>query len=55
MTPSVLPLYAKFILKMDECLVGFAAIETLLSIPFWRWVYTNKGPKYGDCLPFLIN
>ncbi|MHA1689314.1 MAG: MFS transporter [Promethearchaeota archaeon] len=55
---SVLPLYAKFILKMDESLVGFAAIGiaigTLVSIPFWRWVYANKGPKYGLCLAFII-
>jgi len=53
-----LPLYAKFVLKMDEALIGFAAvgvaIGALISIPFWRWIYANKGPKYGLLLAIGI-
>ena len=45
-----LPLYAKFVLKLDEALLGFAAVGValgaLISIPFWRWLYAKKGPKY---------
>jgi GPH family glycoside/pentoside/hexuronide:cation symporter len=58
LTLSVLPLYARFILKMDESMVGFAAIGialgTLVSIPFWRWIYARRGPKYGLLLAFGI-
>jgi len=45
-----LPLYAKFVLKLDEALLGFAAVGValgaLISIPFWRWLYAKRGPKY---------
>ncbi len=50
-TLIALPLYAKFVLKMDEALIGFAALGialgALIGIPFWRWVYAKKGPKYA--------
>lgn len=58
LTLTVLPLYAFFILKMDESMVGFAAIGvalgTITSIPFWRWIYAKKGPKYGLMLAIGI-
>lgn len=58
LTLTVLPLYARFILNMDEGTVGFAAIGFALgiiaSIPFWRWVYAKKGPKYGLLLAIGI-
>ncbi|MFW9898477.1 MAG: MFS transporter [Candidatus Thorarchaeota archaeon] len=53
-----LPLYAKFVLKMDDALIGFSAVGialgALISIPFWRWIYANKGPKYGLLLAIGI-
>ena len=58
LTLTVLPLYAKFVLKMEESMVGFAAIGialgTLISIPFWRTIYAKKGAKYGLLLAFGI-
>jgi GPH family glycoside/pentoside/hexuronide:cation symporter len=58
LTLSVLPLYAFFILGMDEGMIGFAAVGvalgTIASIPFWRWIYTKKGPKYGLMLSIAI-
>lgn len=58
LTLSVLPLYAFFILGMDEGMIGFAAIGVALgtigSIPFWRWMYANKGPKLGLFLSIAI-
>lgn len=58
LTLSVLPLYAKFILQMDDSLVGFSAIglalALLASIPFWKWIYTKKGAKFGLMLAFGI-
>ena len=57
-TLIALPLYAKFVLKMDEALIGFAAVGvalgTLISIPFWRWIYAKKGPKYALLLAIGI-
>lgn len=51
LTLLALPLYALFVLKMDEALIGFAALgfvsEIIASVPFWRWIYAKKGPKYG--------
>ncbi|TFG13065.1 MAG: MFS transporter [Promethearchaeota archaeon] len=53
-----LPLYAKFILKLDEALLGFAAVGValgaLISIPFWRLIYSRKGAKYGLLLAIGI-
>jgi GPH family glycoside/pentoside/hexuronide:cation symporter len=58
LTLTVLPLYAKFILNMDESMVGFAAIGIAIgiicSIPFWRWIYANRGPKYGLLLAIIL-
>jgi GPH family glycoside/pentoside/hexuronide:cation symporter len=58
LTLTVLPLYAKFILNMDESSVGFAAIGVaigiLISVPFWRKIYANKGPKFGLILSISI-
>jgi len=58
LTLTVLPLYARFILKMDEGLVGFAAIGIavgiLASVIFWKWIYAKKGPKYGLILALII-
>ncbi len=58
LTIMVLPLYAKFILGVDEGLVGVAAagvaIGILISIPFWRYIYAKKGPKYGLLLAMII-
>ncbi|TFG19365.1 MAG: MFS transporter [Promethearchaeota archaeon] len=51
LTLTVLPLYAKFILQMDDSSVGFAAlgiaVGILISVPFWRFIYAKKGPKFG--------
>ncbi|MFX1339717.1 MAG: MFS transporter [Promethearchaeota archaeon] len=53
-----LPLYAKFILNLDEALLGFAAVGValgaLISIPFWRIIYSRKGAKYGLLLAIGI-
>ncbi len=58
LTIMVLPLYAKFILGVDEGLVGVAAagvaIGILISVPFWRYIYAKKGPKYGLLLAMII-
>jgi GPH family glycoside/pentoside/hexuronide:cation symporter len=58
LTIMVLPLYAKFILQVDEGLVGVAAagvaVGILISIPFWRHIYAKRGPKYGLLLAMII-
>lgn len=58
LTIMVLPLYAKFILDVDEALVGVAAagvaVGILISVPFWRYIYAKKGPKYGLLLAMTI-
>ncbi len=58
LTMMALPLYARFVLKMDEALVGFAALGVVLglfiSVPFWRWMYAKKGPKFGLLLAMGI-
>ncbi|MFW9949573.1 MAG: MFS transporter, partial [Candidatus Thorarchaeota archaeon] len=58
LTIMVLPLYAKFILNVDEGLVGVAAagvaIGILISVPFWRHMYAKRGPKYGLMLAMII-
>nr|MDO8113153.1 MFS transporter [Candidatus Sigynarchaeota archaeon] len=58
LTMTVLPLYAKFIIKVDEGMVGFAAagvaIGIIGAIAFWRWVYAKKGPKEGLMLAIIL-
>jgi len=58
LTIMVIPLYAKFILEVDEALVGFAAagvaLGILISVPFWRYMYAKRGPKYGLLLAMII-
>jgi GPH family glycoside/pentoside/hexuronide:cation symporter len=58
LTIMVIPLYAKFILRVDDALVGVAAagvaIGILISVPFWRYIYAKKGPKYGLLLAMII-
>jgi len=58
LTIMILPLYAKFVLGVDEGLVGVAAagvaIGIIVSIPFWRYIYAKKGPKYGLLLAMII-
>ncbi len=58
LTIMVIPLYAKFILQVDEAFVGFAAagvaIGILISVPFWRYIYAKRGPKYGLLLAMII-
>ncbi len=58
LTMTILPLYAKFIIKMDESMVGFSAagvaIGIVFAIIFWRWFYAKKGPKEGLMLAILL-
>jgi GPH family glycoside/pentoside/hexuronide:cation symporter len=58
LTIMVLPLYAKYALLVEEGMEGFAAggvaIGIIAAIPFWRWIYANKGPKYGLLLAIII-
>ncbi|MFX0036942.1 MAG: MFS transporter [Candidatus Hermodarchaeota archaeon] len=58
LTIMVLPLYAKFILGVDESLVGVSAagvaIGIIISVPFWRYIYSKRGPKYGLLLAMVI-
>ncbi|MFW9948629.1 MAG: MFS transporter, partial [Candidatus Thorarchaeota archaeon] len=58
LTLTVLPLYAFFVLGLDEGMIGFAAggvaLGTVASIPFWWWVYRKKGPKFGLILAIAI-
>ncbi|MFX1567462.1 MAG: MFS transporter [Promethearchaeota archaeon] len=58
LTIMVIPLYAKFILQVDDAFVGFAAagvaIGILISVPFWRSIYAKRGPKYGLLLAMII-
>ncbi|MEX2681233.1 MAG: MFS transporter [Candidatus Sigynarchaeota archaeon] len=58
LTMAVLPLYSKFILGLDESMVGFSAagiaIGIVGAIIFWRWVYAKKGPKEGLVLAIIL-
>lgn len=58
LTMTVLPLFSEFILKIDEGLLGFSvagvAIGILAAIPFWRWIYAKRGPKFGLLLSIII-
>jgi GPH family glycoside/pentoside/hexuronide:cation symporter len=57
-TLMILPLYAKFILNMEESMAGFAMIGVALGIlggvPLWWKIYAKKGPKYGLALSMII-
>ena len=58
LTLMVLPLYAKYVLLAPEGLEGIAAggiaIGIIASIPFWRWIYTKKGPKLGLLIAIIF-
>jgi len=58
LTIMVLPLFAKYVLLVPEGLEGIAAagvaIGIIASIPIWRWIYTNKGPKLGLLLAIIF-
>ena len=58
LTMTVLPLYALFILGMDESLTGFAAVGVAFGIIggifIWRWIYAHKGPKFGLMSGILV-
>ena len=58
LTMTVLPLYALFILGMDESLIGFAAAGVAIGIIggifLWRWIYAHKGPKFGLMLGIFV-
>ncbi len=58
LTMMVLPLYALFVLEVEAGLIGVAALGIalgiLISVPFWRWIYAKKGPKYGLLLAMGI-
>ncbi len=58
LTMTILPFYARFVIRLDEAWIGFAAMGVALglivSIAFWRWIYANKGPKYGLMLAMVI-
>lgn len=58
LTIMVLPLYAKYVLLVGSGMEGFAAggvaIGIIAAIPFWRWIYANKGPKYGLLLALIL-
>lgn len=57
-TMMILPLYAKFILNVDEGMEGFAmagvAIGIIAGIPLWWKIYGKKGPKFGLALSMTI-
>jgi len=54
----ILPLYAKFILKVEEGMEGFAmigvALGIIISFPLWWQIYAKKGPKFGLSLGMII-
>jgi GPH family glycoside/pentoside/hexuronide:cation symporter len=57
-TMMILPLYAKFILQIEEGMEGFAMIGVALGIIcgviLWWKVYDKKGPKFGLTLSMII-
>ena len=57
-TMMILPLYAKFILNIEEGMEGFAmigvALGIILSFPLWWQIYAKKGPKFGLSLGMII-
>lgn len=58
LTMMVLPFYAFFVLGVPIGMMGVAAAGIALGlvsgIPFWRWIYANKGPKFGLSLGIAI-
>jgi len=58
LTIMVLPLFAKYVLLVPVGLEGIAAAGVALgiiaSIPVWRWIYANKGPKLGLLLAIIF-
>jgi GPH family glycoside/pentoside/hexuronide:cation symporter len=57
-TMMILPLYAKFILHIEEGMEGFSMIGVALGIicavPLWWKIYSKKGPKFGLTLSMFI-
>ena len=57
-TMMILPLYAKFILHIEEGMEGFAMIGVALgiicAIPLWWRIYSIKGPKFGLTLAMIV-
>lgn len=57
-TMMILPLYAKFILNIEEGMEGFAmigvALGIIISFPLWWQIYAKKGPKFGLSLGMII-
>jgi len=57
-TMMILPLYAKFILHIEEGMEGFAMIGVALGIicavPLWWKIYSKKGPKFGLTLSMIV-
>ena len=57
-TMMILPLYAKFILHIEEGMEGFAMIGVALGIicavPLWWRIYSKKGPKFGLTLSMIV-
>ena len=57
-TMMILPLYAKFIINVEEGMEGFAmigiAVGIILSFPVWWKVYAKKGAKFGLSLGMSI-
>nr|MDO8087448.1 MFS transporter [Candidatus Sigynarchaeum springense] len=58
LTMTVLPLYARFIIGLEESMVGFSAagiaVGIIGAIIFWRYMYANKGPKEGLMLAIVL-
>ncbi|MFX1304224.1 MAG: MFS transporter [Promethearchaeota archaeon] len=57
-TLMILPLYARFILKIEEGMEGFAmigiALGIIAAVPLWWKLYGKKGPKFGLALAMAI-
>lgn len=57
-TMMILPLYAKFILHIEDGMEGFAMIGVALGIicavPLWWKIYSKKGPKFGLTLSMIV-
>jgi GPH family glycoside/pentoside/hexuronide:cation symporter len=57
-TMMILPLYAKFILHIEEGMEGFAmigvALGILCGVPLWWKIYSKKGPKFGLSVSMIV-